>query len=142
MLVKVRGRYYIRPVAPHALRADLGITIDRSREAGERIERIRIQHQGGDVIPSMRVGIEGGEKYTVWALRKPEVSSDRPIVDGSIAGPFSPGDVVNVTIRWTDHALNDLFFWALPEARDDDAEDNFVVLSAVERRRAVRRGGE
>ncbi|HUO83601.1 MAG TPA: hypothetical protein VM534_00670 [Thermoanaerobaculia bacterium] len=134
-LVQYGSRYFIRPAPAHPLRADLGVTIQRSRELGTRIERVRIEHRGGDVIPSIHVGVEGGVRREY-----PEVFSDRPVVDGAIAGPFAPGDSVELEVRWEDPAGMDLLIWALPEARDLHAADNFVTLPAVERRRAVRRG--
>lgn len=140
LLVHDGLRYVIRSAPASSLRADLAVVADRtSWEAQTRLDRIRIQHQGGDVIASMRFGVSGGIRERTERL---EIISERPIVDGSIAGPFAPGDVVEIAVRWSRNARGDLFVWALPEARDTDAEDNFLTLPVPERRRLLRRGVE
>ena len=141
LVVQDDTRLVVRSATPHPLRADLGILITRSREAGVRVETIVVQHQGGDVIPAIHIGIVGGERYLGgWNVDHPDVS-DRSSI-GSIKGPFAPGDSVNFVIRWASETHRDLFIWALPDARDEDAEDNFVTLPAVERRRLIGRGVE
>lgn len=149
LLVRSSERYAVRPVMPHARKADLGITVTRSREMSARNDVFRIEHRGGDVIPSMRVGVSGGARTLPWSSIPPHVSTDHSITDGklygrpsgaSISGPFYPGDSVEIIVHWSVLASRDLFVWALPDARDERAEDNFVVISAVEKRRLINRG--
>lgn len=134
-LIQRDSRLLLRTIVPHHRLADLAVVhVGRIRQGADLLDTIRIEHRGGDVFPALRISLQSGFESD------PEiVSTSRPLYELT-EGPFVPGEVIEMTVRWSSITTSDLVVWALPEAREVSAEDNFLVLERVEpRRRAVRR---
>lgn len=128
-------RIWVESDATAKPRADLALTVtDVVRGPDSYSVRARIEHRGGDPVPS--AVLETG--FGVIAVENVSAIESVTTPVFLVPGPLHPGQVIDLELEVLVGTASQSL-WLLPEAIDSDASNNVASIGAPQRRRiAVR----